>query len=136
MQTYGDARPNLAQQVKQRPSNACGRLPLADDDLVQEIKAIICEKPAYLYHRVHAILRRKARGESRLWPNAERIYRVHCLLLQRHTGAIEGCRHDGRVAVAHSNQRWCPDDFEIGCDNTKKLRFAFVFDRVRPDPRL
>ena len=26
-------------------------------------------------------------------------------------------RHDGKVAVARSNQRWCSDGFEFRCDN-------------------
>jgi hypothetical protein len=60
--------------------------------------------PTYGYRRVHAILRRKARNEDRPWPNAKRVYRVmkvHGMLLQRHTGAIDTRRHDGRVAVSN-----------------------------------
>ncbi len=130
-ETFGVARSNMAQRVKQRPSKARGRPPLADDDLVDEIKAIISEMPTYGYRRVHAILRRKARSENLLWPNAKRVYRVmkvHGLLLQRHTGAIDNRRHDGRVAVAQSNLRWCSDGFEIGCDNKEKVRVAFALD--------
>ncbi|TVZ74786.1 putative transposase [Rhizobium mongolense USDA 1844] len=52
----------------------------------------------------------------------------HGLLLQRHTGAIDTRRHDGRVAVAQSNLRWCSDGFEIGCDNREKVRVAFALD--------
>lgn len=37
-------------------------------------------------------------------------------------------RHDGRVAVAHSNVRLCSDGFEIGCDNKEKVRVAFALD--------
>lgn len=52
-----------------------------------------------------------------------------CLLLERHTGAaIDSRRHDGRVAVAQSNLRWCSDGFEIGCDNKEKVRVAFALD--------
>lgn len=130
-ETFGVARSNMAERVKQRPSRARGRPPLPDHDLVDEIKAIIAEMPTYGYRRVHAILRRKALGESRPWPNAKRVYRVmkvHGLLLQRHTGAIDSRRHDGRVAVAHSNLRWCSDGFEIGCDNREKVRVAFALD--------
>ncbi|SEI22911.1 putative transposase [Rhizobium tibeticum] len=65
----------MAERVKQRPSKARGRPPLADDDLVDEIKAIISEMPTYGYRGVHAILRRKARSEGRPWPNAKRVYR-------------------------------------------------------------
>jgi putative transposase len=99
-ETFGVARSNMAERVKQRPSKARGRPPLADDGLVDEIKAIISEMPTCGYRRVRAILRRKARSESRPWPNAKRVYRVmkvHGLLLQRYTGAIDSRRHDGRV---------------------------------------
>lgn len=87
--------------------------------------------PTYGYRRVHAILRRNALRESRSWPNVKRVYRVmkvHGLLLQRHTGAIDTRRHDGRVAVEQSNLRWCSDGFEIGCDNREKVRVAFALD--------
>jgi putative transposase len=130
-ETFGVARSNMAERVKQPPSKARGRPPLADDDLVDEIKAIICEMPTYGYRRVHAVLRRKARNENLSWPNAKRVYRVmkvHDLLLQRHTAAIDTRRHDGRVAVAQSNIRWCSDGFEIGCDNKEKVRVAFALD--------
>jgi putative transposase len=130
-ETFGVARSNMAQRVRQRPSKARGRPPLADDDLVDEIKAIISQMPTYGYHRVHALLRRKARSESRSWPNVKRVYRVmkaYGLLLQRHTGAIDSRRHDGRVAVVQSNLRWCSDGFEIGCDNKEKVRVAFALD--------
>lgn len=109
-ETFGVARSNMAERVRQRTSRARGRPPFADDDLVDEIKAIVSEMPTYGYRRVHALLRRKARSESRPWPNVKRVYRVmkvHDLLLERHTGAIDNRRHDGRVAVAQSNLRWC-----------------------------
>jgi len=62
-----------------------------------KIKAIIADMPTYGYRRVHAILRRNACSESRSWPNAKRVYRVmkvHGMLLQRYTGAIDTRRHD------------------------------------------
>ena len=130
-ETFGVARSNIAERVKQRPAKTRGRPPLADHDLVDEIKAIIADMPTYGYRRVHAILRRKASSERRSWPNAKRIYRVmkvHGLLLQRHTGAVDTRRHDGRVAVEQSNLRWCSDGFEIGCDNKEKVRVAFALD--------
>jgi len=130
-ETFAVARSNIAERVKQVPSKARGRPPLADHDLVEKIKAIISEMPTYGYRRVHAILRRKACSENHSWPNAKRVYRVmkvHDLLLQRHTGAIDTRRHDGRVAVAQSNLRWCSDGFEIGCDNKEKVRVAFALD--------
>jgi len=130
-ETFGVARSNMAERERQRPSKARGRPPFADDDLVDEIKAIIFEMPTYGYRRVHALLRRKARSESRSWPNVKRVYRVmkvHGVLLERHTGAIDSRRHDGRVAVAQSNLRGCSDGFEIGCNNKEKVRVAFALD--------
>jgi len=130
-ETLGVARSNIAERVRHRPPRARGRPPLADQELLDEIKAIIDDMPTYGYRRVHAILRRKACSENRPWPNAKRVYRVmkvHGMLLQRHTGAIDTRRHDGRVAVAQSNLRWCSDGFEIGCDNKEKVRVAFALD--------
>jgi putative transposase len=130
-ETLGVARSNIAERVGQRPSRARGRPPLADQELMDEIKTIIDDMPTYGYRRVHAILRRKARSENRPWPNAKRVYRVmkvHGMLLQRHTGATDTRRHDGRVAVEQSNLRWCSDGFEIGCDNEEKVRVAFALD--------
>jgi putative transposase len=79
---------------------------------------------------VHAILRRKALDEGRQPPNHKRVYRVmkeHGLLLQRHAGGSER-RHDGRIAVARSDLRWCSDAFEIGCENGERVRVAFALD--------
>lgn|GEM_PF-1169598 len=96
------------------------------------IKAVIADMPTYGYRRVHAILRRNARKQGKSWPNAKRVYRVmklHHPLLVRHTGAVDDRLHDGQVAVARSNIRWCSDGFEIGCDNKEKVRVAFALDR-------
>ncbi|MDR6192469.1 transposase InsO family protein [Agrobacterium pusense] len=97
---------------------------------MDEIKTIIDDMPTHGYRRVHAILRRKARSEDRPCPNAKRVYRVkvHGMLLQRHTDAIDTHRHDGRAPVEQSNLRWCSDGFEIGCDNKEKVRVAFALD--------
>ncbi|MDT1000412.1 IS3 family transposase, partial [Pseudomonas aeruginosa] len=64
-------------------------------------------------------------------PNPKRIYRImklHGLLLQRHSGRGAERRHDGCIAVATSNTRWCSDGLEIGCDNGEKVRIAFALD--------
>ena len=49
------------------------------------------------------------------------------LLLQRHAGG-EPHRHDGQIAVAERNRRWCSDGFQIGCDNGEQVRVAFTLD--------
>lgn len=103
----------------------------ARPELLAEIKALIADLPTYGYRRVHALLRRQAGKNGRAAPNAKRVYRVmkvHNLLLQRHSGRSEPRRHEGRVAVAERNIRWCSDGLEIGCDNGQKVRVAFALD--------
>lgn len=124
------ARSNLIEQMNARPRQRIGRPPVPADDLVAEIRAVIADLPTYGYRRVHAILRRRALAEGRQPPNHKRVYRVmkeHSLLLQRHAGGAER-RHDGKIAVAASNLRWCSDAFEIGCENGERVRVAFALD--------
>ena len=126
----GVARSNLVEQMKSRPRQRVGRPPAPADDLVAEIKAVIADLPTYGYRRVHALLRRRALAEGRPPPNHKRVYRVmreHSLLLQRHAGGAER-RHDGRIAVAQSDLRWCSDAFEISCENGERVRVAFALD--------
>ncbi|WP_143531684.1 IS3 family transposase [Xaviernesmea oryzae] len=130
-ETLGVARSNIAARATGSPSRARGRPPLPDRELVEDIKAVIADMPTYGYRRVHAILRRNARKQGKSWPNAKRVYRVmklHHLLLVRHAGAVDDRLHEGQVAVARSNTRWCSDGFEIGCDNKEKVRVAFALD--------
>jgi putative transposase len=135
----GVAHSNLVEQIKQRSPRRLGRPPLPADDLVAEIKSVIADLPTYGYHRVHAILRRKALDEGRLPPNHKRVSHVgrvrlmtdrmkeHGLLLQRHAGGAER-RHDGKIAVERSDLRWCSDAFAIGCENGERVRVAFALD--------
>jgi putative transposase len=126
----GVARSSLCERMRDRPRQRVGRPPAPAEALVAEIKAVIADLPTYGYRRVHAILRRKALAEGRQPPNHKRVYRVmkeHGLLLQRHAGGVEQ-RHDGKIAVAQSDRRWCSDGFEIGCDNGDRVRVAFALD--------
>ena len=51
------------------------------------------------------------------------------LLLQRRAPvARPQRRHDGRVSVDASNQRWCSDGFEFTCWNGEVVRGAFIID--------
>ena len=54
--------------------------------------------------------------------------KAHGLLLQRHSGAGDGRRHDGRVAVATRNRRWCSDGFELACRDGARVRVAFAME--------
>lgn len=128
--TLGLARSNLTAQLTPAAQRQRGRPPQPDGELVDQIKAVIGDMPTYGYRRVHAILRRVAREGGPPAPNHKRVWRVmktHDLLLQRHAGG-EARRHDGRIAVAERNRRWCSDGFEIGCDNGERVRVAFALD--------
>ncbi|HEY0909523.1 MAG TPA: IS3 family transposase, partial [Bradyrhizobium sp.] len=128
--TLGLARSNLTAQLTPAAPRRRGRPPQPDGELVDRIKLIIAGMPTYGYRRVHAILRRAAKEGGLMAPNHKRIWRVmkaHGLLLQRHAGGEER-RHDGRIAVAERNRRWCSDGFEIGCDNGERVRVAFALD--------
>lgn len=123
------ARSNIT--IRAKASKPLGRPPQPEADLIAEIRAVIGSMPTYGYRRVWAVLRREADAQGRARPNHKRIYRVmkaHGLLLQRHAGGADERRHNGRIAVDHSNLRWCSDGFELGCDNGDKVRVAFALD--------
>jgi putative transposase len=136
MKTVADAlsvsRSNLAAQVSDaRSSRRRGRRPQPESELLAEIKAAIAGLPTYGYRRVHAVIRRRREQEGGAAVNVKRVYRVmkaHGLLLERHSGRGDQRRHDGRVAVDRSDTRWCSDGFEIGCDNSERVRIAFTLD--------
>jgi putative transposase len=129
--TIGVARSNVAERAAGRIPKRRGRPPLPEDGLLADIKAVIADMPSYGYGRVWAVLRRQAIAEGRQPVNRKRVYRVmrvHGLLLRQHAGSHEERRHDGKIAVAQSNLRWCSDGFEIACDNAEKVRVAFALD--------
>jgi putative transposase len=122
-------RPNLGPAPPSQERR--GRKPRPDSELLAEIKEIIAAMPTYGYRRVHALLRRRRGQDDGPAVNVKRVYRVmkaHGLLLQRHSGDGAERRHDGRVAVGRSDERWCSDGFEIGCDNGERVRIAFALD--------
>jgi putative transposase len=126
----GVSRPHLSSRQRAVPRRR-GRPPLPDADLLAAIQTLIADLPTYGYRRVHALLRRQAEREGRPSPNVKRIYRVmklHGLLLHRHAGGAETRRHEGKVAVAARNTRWCSDGLEIGCENGERVRVAFALD--------
>jgi putative transposase len=130
-QTLGVLLSNGAAQMQQDQQRR-GRPAAPVHHLLDDIRAILETCPTYGYRRVHAVLRQRyqARGMTDL-PNHKRVYRVmkaHGLLLQQRVVAGQERRHDGRVAVDHSNLRWCSDAFEITCWNDEKVRVAFALD--------
>ncbi|WP_443192917.1 IS3 family transposase [Methylobacterium sp. NMS14P] len=129
------SRPHLASSRQAspawKPSGRRGRPPAPDAALLGAIQALIADLPTYGYRRVHALLRRQAERDGRPAPNAKRVYRVmkvHGLLLQRHAGGAETRRHEGKVAVAVRNTRWCSDGLEIAAENGERVRVAFALD--------
>jgi putative transposase len=78
------------------------------------------------------MLRRERESRDIVPVNAKRVYRVmrvHGLLLQRRPPPPRPRRrHDGKVAVAKSNQRRCSDGFEFRCDNGEPLHVTFALD--------
>ena len=127
--TLGLARSTVTARLTPAEPRRRGRPPQPADDLLARIKAVIADMPTYGYCGVHAILRRAAKQDGTPpAPNHKRVWRVmkqHGLLLQRHAGGQQR-RHDGRIAVAACNCRWCSDGFEVGCDNGERVRVAFA----------
>jgi putative transposase len=133
-EALGVARSNIAAGLRApiaKPLKRVGRPPAPEEELVARIKAIVGDQPTYGYRRVWALLKREGREKSLAPINAKRVHRVmkaHGMLLQRHAGGADARRHDGKIAVAHSNLRWCSDGFELACDNGEKVRIAFALD--------
>ena len=126
----GVSRPHLT-SARQPVARRRGRPPAPDTELLAAIQRSIADLPTYGYRRVHALLRRQAEREGRSAPNVKRVYRVmkvHGLLLQRHAGGAEARRHEGKVAVAVRNTRWCSDALEIAAENGDRVRVAFALD--------
>lgn len=103
----------------------------ADAEVLSRILGIISDMPSYGYRRVWGIMRRQLRDEGLPPVNAKRVYRVmseHNLLLLHDKPQWPQREHNGKIAVAESNQRWCSDGFEFGCDDGEKLRVTFALD--------
>ena len=64
----GVSRSNLAERLQERPQSRIGRPPLPEEELVAQIKAVICELPTYGYRRVHAILKESGWSEIDIRP--------------------------------------------------------------------
>ncbi|HAN5978856.1 TPA: IS3 family transposase [Escherichia coli] len=103
----------------------------ADAEVLSRILDIIGDMPAYGYRRVWAILRQQSRNEGLPFVNAKRVYRImseNSLLLLHDKPSRRQREHKGRISVKESDQRWCSDGFEFGCDDGEKLRVTFVLD--------
>lgn len=108
------------------------RTPQGDDELLAELREQIAQLPSYGYRRACALVNRQrvARGDGRV--NAKRVYRMMAragLLLPKAPHRRQSTRtHEGRVAVARSDLRWCSDGFEVKCDSGQTVTATFAKD--------
>jgi putative transposase len=97
------------------------RTPAPDDELLAEISLQISDLPSYGYRRACALVNRERRAQGRPLVNPKRAYRVTAeakLLLPKAPRRPQSSRpHEGKVAVAASDVRWCSDGFEIKCES-------------------
>ncbi len=133
-EVLGVSRSNVSAQLARPVDWQDGRKSRQTDDapVVEEIRRVVVNLPSYGYRRVWGMLRGEREAMGLVPFNAKRIYRVmsmHGLLMQRRPAPPRPQRrHDGKVAVARSNQRWCSDGFEFRCDNGEPLRVTFALD--------
>ena len=103
-----------------------------DAGLLTELREAVEHLPSYGYRRAWGVLRRQREARQAPAVNLKRVYRVmrmHGLLLAHQpTPPRSRRRHEGRVAVDTSDQRWCSDGFEFRCDNGEPVRTTFALD--------
>lgn len=102
----------------------------SDKDILEEIRNVIIQRPAYGYKRVTAMVN-KSRSKL-LLPhlNRKRIYRImkiNSLILPKNL-KLRDHKATGKVMTLHSNTRWCSDCFEIRCFNGERVFVAFSLD--------
>lgn len=91
----------------------------------------MAKRPTYGYRRITAVLNRELRAEGIAAVNHNCVYRImktNNLLLERSGFAHPERSHDGKVAMMHSNLRWCSDGPEFTCRNGEIIRAAFLID--------
>jgi putative transposase len=102
----------------------------SDQEILEQIKAIINLRPSYGYKRVTAMLNKERflLGATKL--NKKRIYRImkiNGLILPKNRIQRDH-QSTGKVMTLFSNTRWCSDGFEIKCFNGEKVFVSFVLD--------
>ncbi len=88
--------------------------------------------PANGYRRACALVDRERSLQCRLLVNPKRAYRVMAeakLLLPKAPHRPQSSRlHEGKVAVAAGDVRWCSDGFEIKCESGETVTATFAKD--------
>ena len=102
--------------------------PLRRPQLTGVIQQVLAQcPPSYGYRRIHALLLRLG-----IHCNRKTVYqhlkRQAWLASHRHRTLRPGRRHDGKVAVLQSNQRWACDITTLTLWNQHKLRLAVIID--------
>jgi putative transposase len=131
----GLARSHL-HDLKSRPASwrdgRTERTPAHDADLLADIREQIAQLPSYGYRRACALVNRKRAAAGAPRVNPKRVYRVMAgngLLLPKAPRRRQSSRpHEGKVAVQHSDLRWCSDGFEIRCDSGQTVTATFAKD--------
>ena len=124
--TIGVARSNVAERAAGRTPKRRGRPPLPEDGLLADIKAVIAL--LRLWARLGCFAPSGDRRRASACQPQARLPRHACSRTSSSSACRLPCRHDGKIAVAQSNLRWCSDGFEIACDNAEKVRVAFALD--------
>jgi transposase InsO family protein len=108
------------------------RTPADDAQLLADIREQISDLPSYGYRRACALVNRQRAAQDAGRVNPKRAYRVMAqagLLLPKAPRRRQSSRtHDGQVAVAHSDLRWCSDGLEIKCDSGQTVTATFAKD--------
>ena len=100
------ARQTAYYATRVRPAGFYRRL--ADETVVQQIRAVTNSRATYGYRRVWAMVNRIFRaGYNR--KRIRRLMRMHNLMLSPRVHRRHGRPHLGRVQQPTSNQRWCSD---------------------------
>jgi len=132
-ESLGVSRSQLTVRLKQGAQPKARRTQHSDDTaVVAEIREHLGDLPTYGYRRMWGLLCRSREQLALPAINVKRVYRVmrdhHLLLARRVKQPGVARKHEGRVAVATSNTRWCSDGFEFRCDDGAKLRVSFALD--------
>lgn len=110
---------------RRRPA---GSRPLRRPQLTEAIGSVLTQcPPSYGYRRVHALLLRQG-----IHCNCKTVYlhlkRKAWLASPRRNLPRPGRRHEGKVAVLRSNQRWAADITTLKLWNGQKPRLAVIID--------
>jgi putative transposase len=108
------------------------RTPVHDEELLAQVREHIAQLPSYGYRRACALVNRSRERAGLPRLNPKRVYRLMAgngLLLPKAPRRRQSSRlHEGKVAVARSDTRWCSDGFEIKCDSGQTVTATFTKD--------